>query len=290
MIHARPTPIHRTPLLTLLVALALLPTSPQAQTPPPPAPAKKHPGCFVLLDLKTGEQKRNDPERCAKRLPPASTFKIPHALIALETGVVTDPAATRKWDGKKRSVADWNRDHSLESAITASAVWFFQGTAKQIGRERMKEWVHRFNYGNEDTSGELTGFWLGGPLRISPEEQVRFLARLYRGELPVSERSRETVKRTLVQSPDTAPERMKRLAGPWPSGAVVSGKTGSTSTKEDGDVSWLVGHVRSPRGEYVFASLVTGEHLEGPVALHAAVDELQAQGLLSPLGPETGAQ
>ncbi|WNG40340.1 class D beta-lactamase [Archangium violaceum] len=290
MIHARPTPIHRTSLLTLLVALALLPTTPQAQTPPPPAPAKKHPGCFVLLDLKTGELKRNDPERCAKRLPPASTFKIPHALIALETGVVTDPAATRKWDGKKRSVADWNRDHSLESAVTASAVWFFQGTAKQIGRERMKEWVHRFNYGNEDTSGELTGFWLGGPLRISPEEQVRFLARLYRGELPVSERSRETVKRILVQSPDTAPERMKRLAGPWPSGAVVSGKTGSTSTKEDGDVSWLVGHVRSPRGEYIFTSLVTGEHLEGPVALHAAVDELQAQGLLSPLGPETGAQ
>lgn len=279
MTRAQPAPIRRAPLLALLVTLTLAPAA-RAQTQPATSPASKHPGCFVLLDLKTGEQKRNDTERCAKRMPPASTFKIPHALIALETGVVTDPAAKRKWDGKKRSVADWNRDHSLESAITASAVWFFQGTAKQIGRERMKEWVHRFGYGNEDTSGELTGFWLGGPLRISPEEQVRFLARMYRGELPVSERSRETVKRILVQTPDTAPERMKRLAGPWPSGAVVSGKTGSTNTKEDGDVSWLVGHVRSSRGEYVFASLVTGEHLEGPVALHAAVDELQALGLL----------
>jgi beta-lactamase class D len=109
---------------------------------------------------------------------------------------------------------------------------------------------------------------------------VRFLARLYRNELPVSERTRETVKRILVHSPDTSPERTKRLAGPWASGAVVSGKTGTTHTKEDGDVSWLVGHVRTPRGEYVFASLVTDEHLEGPVALHAAVDALQAQGVL----------
>jgi beta-lactamase class D len=265
----------------LLLALTLLPAaSPRAEPAPTPTPAKKHPGCFVLLDLKTGERKRNDAGRCAKRMPPASTFKVPHALIALETGVVTDPSAPRKWDGRKRDVPDWNRDHSLESAIRSSVVWFFQGTAKQIGRERMKDWLHRFGYGNEDVSGDLTRFWLGSPLRISPEEQVDFLARLYRGELPVSERSREAVKRILVQSPDTAPERMKRLTGPWPSGAVVSGKTGTTHTKEDGDVSWLVGHVRSPRGEYVFASLVTGEHLEGPVALHAAVDELLALGVL----------
>jgi beta-lactamase class D len=266
-------------LSALLLTFALHPAAP-ARAAPPTAPAKPHPGCFVLMDLKTGELKRNDAERCAKRVPPASTFKVPHALIALETGVVKDPAAPRKWDGKKRDVPDWNRDHSLESAIRYSALWFFQGTAKQIGPERMKDWVHRFGYGNEDVSGDVTRFWLGGPLLITPEEQVRFLARLYRNELPVSERTREAVKRILVQSPDTVTERNKRLAGPWPSGAVVSAKTGTTHTKEDGDVSWLVGHVRSPGGEYVFASLVTGEHLEGPVALHAAVEALRAQGVL----------
>ncbi|WP_375768081.1 penicillin-binding transpeptidase domain-containing protein [Archangium gephyra] len=260
----------------LLTALFLLATPALAQ----PAPAKKHPGCFVLMDLKTGEVKRNDAKRCEKRMPPASTFKVPHALIALETGVVKDEAAERKWDGKKRDVADWNRNHSLESAIRYSVVWFFQGTAKEIGRERMKDWLHRFNYGNEEISGDITTFWLGHPLRISPDEQVRFLARLYRNELPVSERTRETVKRMLVYSPETVTERTKRMAGPWGTGVVVSGKTGMTHTKEDGAVSWLVGHVRSPQGEYVFASLVTGEHLEGPVALHAAVDELQSLGVL----------
>jgi beta-lactamase class D len=261
----------------LLTALLLLATPALAQ---PPEPAKKHPGCFVLMDLKTGQLKRNDAKRCEKRMPPASTFKVPHALIALETGVVKDASAERKWDGQKRSIADWNRNHSLESAIRYSVVWFFQGTAKEIGRERMKDWLHRFHYGNEDISGELTTFWLGSPLRISPEEQVRFLARLYRNELPVSERTRETVKRMLLYTPETVTERTKRLAGPWSEGAVVSGKTGSTHTKEDGDVSWLVGHVRSAKGEYVFASLVTGEHLEGPVALHAAVDELHSLGVL----------
>jgi beta-lactamase class D len=263
----------------LLTALLLSATSALAQ-PAPTAPAKKHPGCFVLVDLKTGELKRNDAKRCEQRVSPASTFKVPHALIALETGVVKDPAAVRKWDGQKHRMPGWSQDHTLESAIRYSVLWFFQGTAKEIGRERMKDWLHRFGYGNEDVSGELTGFWLGDPLRISAEEQARFLAKLYRGELPVSERTRETVKRMLVYSPETVTERTKRMAGPWREGVVVSGKTGTTHTKEDGDVSWLVGHVRTPKGEYVFASLVTGENPEGPVALHAAVDELQALGLL----------
>jgi beta-lactamase class D len=272
---SRPLPCPTALLLTLATLSAA-----SARAEPTPSAAIQHPGCFVLLDLKTGALRQNDAERCAKRVPPASTFKVPHALIALETGVAKDPAAVRKWDGKKRELPTWNQDHTLESAIRHSVLWYFQGTARDIGRERMKDWLHRFGYGNEDATGELTRFWLKGPLRISPEEQVRFLARLYRNELPVSERSREAVKRILVQSPETVPERTKRLAGPWPSGAVVSGKTGTTHTKEDGDVSWLVGHVRSPQGEYVFASLVTGEHLEGPVALHAAVEALRAQGVL----------
>ena len=37
---------------------------------------------------------------CATRLSPASTFKIPHALVALETGVVTT-TSIEKWDGTK---------------------------------------------------------------------------------------------------------------------------------------------------------------------------------------------
>ena len=48
---------------------------------------------------------------CSTPLSPASTFKIPHALVALETGVVT-AATVERWDGVRHEAQrEWNRDH-----------------------------------------------------------------------------------------------------------------------------------------------------------------------------------
>ena len=58
---------------------------------------------------------------------PASTFKIPNSIIALETGVVEDPDKdVFKWDGVTRSFEPWNKDHTLRSAIAVSAVPVYQ--------------------------------------------------------------------------------------------------------------------------------------------------------------------
>lgn len=268
-----------------LLALTTLASVSCAAAPTQKKPAPTHPGCFLLMDLETGEVTRNDAEKCAKRLPPASTFKVPHALIALETGVVTRVDEVRPWDGQKRFIDSWNQDQTLDTAMRRSAVWFFQGTAKQIGRERMEDWLKRFHYGNADASGDITRFWLGGPLRISPDEQLDFLARLYRGELPVSPKVLEAVKGTLVQGPKTEASIRAgiNMGGPWKDGAVLSCKTGSTWELPEGDVTWLVGHVASPRGRHVFVSAVQsppGKRPEGHPALASAIEALKAQGLL----------
>ena len=47
-------------------------------------------GCFVVWDVAADETIRFNPGRCAERLSPCSTYKIPHSLIALETGVIPD--------------------------------------------------------------------------------------------------------------------------------------------------------------------------------------------------------
>ncbi|NMO20348.1 penicillin-binding transpeptidase domain-containing protein, partial [Pyxidicoccus fallax] len=246
--------------------------------------APSHPGCFLLMDLKTGEVTRNDAKKCAKRMVPASTFKVPHALIALETGVVSSTDDVRKWDGTKHRVEMWNQDQTLDTAMRRSAVWFFQGTAKQIGQQRMEEWLKRFRYGNADASGDITRFWLGGPLRVSPDEQLDFLARMYRGELPVSPRTLEAVRATLVQGPDTVASIRDgiNMGGPWKDGAVLSAKTG-TYPQAEGDITWLVGHVTSPRGQYVFVSAVQSPPGKSPSpqpALASAIEALKARGLL----------
>lgn len=276
------------PQLHRFARTALLALTTLASTLSAAAPAKKptpaHPGCFLLMDLATGTVTRNDAEKCAKRLVPASSFKVPHALIALETGVVSSTSEVRKWDGTKHAVEMWNQDQTMDTAMRRSALWFFQGTAKQIGKQRMEEWLKRFHYGTADASGDITRFWLGGPLRISPDEQLAFLARMYRGELPVSPKNLEAVKATLVQGPDTVASIRDgiNMGGPWKDGAVLSCKTG-TYPQPVGNITWLVGHVASPRGNFVFVSAVQSPPGKTPSpqpALAAAIDALKAQGLL----------
>jgi beta-lactamase class D len=93
---------------------------------------------------------------------PASTFKIPNSIIALETGVVEDPDKdVFKWDGVTRS-------------------------------------IEAFDYGNHDIGGGIDQFWLTGNLRIDPVQQIDFVDRLRRGVLPVSKRSQELTRDILT--------------------------------------------------------------------------------------------
>jgi beta-lactamase class D len=88
----------------------------------------------------------------------------------------------------------WNKDHTMRSAIAASAVPVYQEIARRIGEERMQKYVDLFDYGNRDIGGGIDQFWLTGSLRIDPMQQVDFVDRLRRGVLPVSKRSQELVR------------------------------------------------------------------------------------------------
>lgn len=196
-------------------------------------------GTFVLHRMGTKDFVTNDRKRAETRFLPASTFKIFNALVALETGVIADEHETFKWDGVDRPVKAWNQDHDLASAISVSAVWYFQELARRIGRERMQDWIDRVGYGNRDIGGEIDSFWLTGNIRISPLEQVRFLQRLYEESLPFSHRSMEIVKKILVreQTPD------------W----TLHGKTGWGGEGDD-QVGWYVGYVERATGVWFFAN------------------------------------
>jgi beta-lactamase class D len=137
----------------------------------------------------------SDKDRSGQAMLPASTFKIPNSVIALETGVVSDPDKDIfKWDGVIRSIEAWNHDHTLRSAIAVSAVPVYQEIARRIGAERMQKYVDLFDYGNRDIGGGIDQFWLTGKLRIDPIQQVDFVDRLRRGVLPVSKRSQDLVR------------------------------------------------------------------------------------------------
>ena len=172
---------------------------------------------------------------------PASTFKIPNSLIALEAGVVTDPDKdVFAWDGVKRPIEAWNKDHTLRSAIAVSAVPVYQEIARRIGEVRMQQYVDAFDYGNRDIGGGIDQFWLTGALRIDPVEQVDFVDRLRRRALPISKRSQDLVADILPAT----------KVGD----AVIRAKSGLLGAERgDPSLGWMVGWAEKGEAHTVFA-------------------------------------
>jgi beta-lactamase class D len=183
----------------------------------------------------------SDKNRSGEAKLPASTFKIPNSLIALETGVVADPDKdVFKWDGVVRSIDAWNRDHTMRSAIAVSAVPVYQEIARRIGAERMQKYLDLLEYGNRDIGGGIDQFWLTGNLRIDPVQQVDFVDRLRRGVLPVSKRSQDLVHDILpVTKVGDSTIRAK------------SGLLGAEIGKPS--LGWMVGWVEKGPAQTVFA-------------------------------------
>ncbi|NMG65022.1 class D beta-lactamase [Azoarcus indigens] len=173
-------------------------------------------GTIVVMDEASGRWIASDSRRAHARYLPASTFKIPNTLIALETGVAADAAQPWRWDGVQREFPDWNRDQTLESAFKVSAVWVYQDIARKVGAERMAAFVRDFRYGNAETGPVLERFWLDGGLRISAVEQVDFLRRFLAGSLPLSERS-QRLGRELMLREETPAYRLYAKTG-WTGG------------------------------------------------------------------------
>jgi len=198
-------------------------------------------GTFVAYKVDDYLIIASDKVRSGEGRLPASTFKIPNSIIALETGVVEDPDKdVFKWDGVTRSIEPWNKDHTLRSAIAVSAVPVYQEIARRVGAERMQKYVDLFDYGNRDIGGGIDQFWLTGNLRIDPIQQIDFVDRLRRGVLPVSKRSQELTRDILpVTKVGDATIRAK------------SGLLGAEQGKPS--LGWMVGWVEKGASVTVFA-------------------------------------
>jgi beta-lactamase class D len=196
-------------------------------------------GTFVLLDPAADRYLVTDEARARKGFLPASTFKIPNALIGLEVGSITDENEMFHWDGKPKLRAEWERDHTLASGLCESVVWMFQEVARRTGKQRMREWIDRLEYGNRDIRGGIDLFWLQGNLRVSAMQQVDFLRRLAEGGLPMSQRSQRLVRQALARARDD--------------GDALYAKSGTTGAVKD-PADWWVGWIeRQGRPRAYFA-------------------------------------
>lgn len=212
-------------------------------------------GAFVLLDPQEKRMIVHNPQRARTRFIPASTFKIPNTLIALETGVASGPEFALAWDSvtaPRQSwwPAAWAGNHTLATALPNSVVWYYQELARRTGPQRMQTFLDRLEYGNRDISGGIDQFWLSGGLRISPIEQVDFLRRFHAGELGVSARATR-IARELLTLEETPSYRF-------------SGKTGwaALPNPSEPEIGWFVGYLEREGKVYLFATNIQVEKNE----------------------------
>lgn len=200
-------------------------------------------GTFVLRDESTGCSRATDPAMADRGFRPESTFKIPNALIGLETGVIEVEHHLWRWDGAPRRLKDWEQDLELGGALKFSCVPCFQDVARRVGEARMKRWLRDASYGNQDIGGPIDQFWLDGPLRITPREQTEFVHRTLAGALPVKPEHVALVWRLL---------EIERGPG-W----EWHGKTG-LGAMDGRAIGWLVGWVERDGRRYAYATFVRG--------------------------------
>ena len=215
--------------------------------------------CLVVSENGGAPQRwKGSAAECSTRLSPASTYKIPHALIGLETGAITE-TTVEKWDGTPHpDRKKWNLDHTVFSAMKPSVLWFFQKMAPRIGAEHAHAWLEKFSYGNADTSGDITRYWVNGRLSISADEQLAFINKFYAGALPVQKRYVDKLIESMEQAPGTVENArgVHTLGAKWRNGMSLNSKTGATTIESGQSISWLVGRLTIDGRALTFASAV----------------------------------
>jgi beta-lactamase class D len=197
-------------------------------------------GCFVLYNETDEEFVRYHADLCDSGYIPASTFKIPNSLIALEEGVVNDTSQVFHWDGRMWPNKQWNQDQTLKTAMKYSCIWVFIGFAGEIGIEKYQHYLNSFDYGNKILTGPPTRFWLNGLFRISANQQIDFLKKFYTYDLPgISRQSIDLVKDIIVIEQN---DHYK-----------LSGKTGGGMLTENDYIMWLVGYLERENKTYYYA-------------------------------------
>lgn len=170
------------------------------------------------------------------RYSPAASFNIMLALTGLETGVVSDTNMVWR-DSLDRPVEGIGAGETMGEAFRASDEAYFREISRRVGKARMQFWLDSVKYGNMAIGLHVDRFWQDNTLKISPDEQLGLLQKLYYGKLPFQSRSQRLVKQLLLR------EKTEKYA--------ISYVAGNTRYAEK-QVGWIIGWVEEKKRPHFF--------------------------------------
>lgn len=189
-------------------------------------------GCFALYDNGQGAFTIYNLSRYRdSAYPPGNTFDILESLIALQTGVIQDDKAIM---------------HVGDSAISLGAAFrspvdntpVFRKVADSLGRDSLNRWVDSLHYGNQALDKDSGALYDGG-LKVTADEQLGLIKKLYFNQLPFFRRPQELV-RDMMTKEETSNYKLVY-------------KTGRVLYK-DHVTGWVMGWVEENKHPYFFVA------------------------------------
>jgi beta-lactamase class D len=217
--------------------------------------------CFIAKENNIVIKSEGD---CNTRYSPCSSFKIALALIGYDTEILKDETHP-EWPFKDEYEAfreSWKSPQNPATWMKNSCVWYSQVLTPKLGIKKFHDYVKKFNYGNQDVSGDkgqnngLTNAWLSSSLEISPEEQVVFLEKLLSNKLPVSLHAQSMTKNIVY---------VEDLSHGW----KLYGKTGSgfllnarKTKKLEIKHGWFIGWIEKGNQKIIFVNHIVDDKKE----------------------------
>ncbi len=187
---------------------------------------------------------------------PASSFNIVSSLVGIETGRITNENMPVQWDGRARLLPNgdtafaWNKELTMHQALAAYAVPYYQEVARRIGKDTMQRWLDSLGYGarfgKAAIKTRVDTFWLDNSIKVTTDEQLGLVKKLYFSQLPFQKRTQDVVKKAMAQ---TGNDKFK-----------ISYATGWGTADNGNALGWVVGWLEENNHAYFFAL-----NLEGPI-------------------------
>jgi beta-lactamase class D len=172
---------------------------------------------------------------------PGGTFDIVSSLVGIQTGIVKDDSAIIHWDPALIIKPDCINDQVLLVDFQSSCDPAFGELARRIGKDTLKKWIDSVGYGNKDIEGGVDRFWQNDHLKITADEELGLVKKLYFDQLPFFQRTQRIVRNMMLKE-DNANYRL-------------SYKTGQGSTVWDDPnkghaIGWVVGWIEENKHPY----------------------------------------
>jgi beta-lactamase class D len=202
--------------------------------------------CFIMADIDSGKivQQLNK-NRCDQKFDICSTFKLVLTSMAFESGYFKSVDHHIQWDGKKHSRKAENRHQTPRSFVNHSVNWVGDRIIHDLGIGKVRAYLNKFGFGNVAiNSGDEVSKISHGLLKVSAQEQIKFLQRLWSGGIVTDDAFKKIKTASEVKTTESW-----SLYGKTGTGCIDRG----CMSKPGRQLGWFVGVLEKSQKRYAFA-------------------------------------